>query len=427
MKAIFTIVTKNYLPLATILGDSIRKLHKEIPFYIFIADEINEEFKELTPPYPIIELDKLKIDNIQEMTFKYNVTEFCTAVKPYCFEYLFEAGYEKIIYLDPDIYVFSSLENIFSKLDSYAFVLTPHLTKPEVIYTGILPEGGFLNNGTFNLGFLALSNVSPVPDFLPWWKERLNDKCYVDLVDGYFTDQKWIDFVPTLFSNFYVLKSPAYNLAIWNLHEREVMEDEGIFKTKHRGNNFDNWEEIVFVHFSSFSFGNNSDKTRFFPLPLNRYIDFEFVAEFYRKQLMQSEFSSFQKRFKYSYQFFSNGIPVLKFHRRFFRRMISVGYKFNSPFDVNDRFYKALKRQKLVYSNIENISAKDTEEIDEKVKVLNRFFSIFRHIVGIKRYALFCRLATRYFRYENQVFLLNDAIDGPRIGFLNDVELNKNA
>ena len=36
-----------------------------------------------------------------------------------------------------------------------------------------------------------------------------------------FTDQRWIDFVPSLFDHF-ILKDPTYNVAYWNLHERDA-------------------------------------------------------------------------------------------------------------------------------------------------------------------------------------------------------------
>ena len=36
-----------------------------------------------------------------------------------------------------------------------------------------------------------------------------------------FTDQRWIDFVPSFFDH-HILKDPGYNVAYWNLHGREV-------------------------------------------------------------------------------------------------------------------------------------------------------------------------------------------------------------
>ena len=40
--AIFTIVAKNYIGLAQILGKSVKKHHSDVDFFIFVADETNQ-------------------------------------------------------------------------------------------------------------------------------------------------------------------------------------------------------------------------------------------------------------------------------------------------------------------------------------------------------------------------------------------------
>ena len=63
-----------------------------------------------------------------EMSFKYNLTEFCTSIKSMCFSYLFDQKkYEKGIFFDPDILIFNSLDFVFDSLTSYSIVLTPHV------------------------------------------------------------------------------------------------------------------------------------------------------------------------------------------------------------------------------------------------------------------------------------------------------------
>ena len=87
-RCVFTIVAKNYVGLANLLQKSLNAHVKDLDFFICVADELDES------DYPdnVIELkDKVDIDtNLwQEMSFKYNLTEFCTAVKPFAFKYLF--------------------------------------------------------------------------------------------------------------------------------------------------------------------------------------------------------------------------------------------------------------------------------------------------------------------------------------------------
>ena len=135
----FTICAKNYIGLAQVLEKSIKNNNPEIEFYIFVADEFEEE--QLLPNNVLIAREVLDIsdDEWNQMTFKYDLTEFCTSIKPTCFKYVFEeCKPDKCIYFDPDIFVFSSLDNIYEQLNNYSIILTPHITTLEINYSGSL-------------------------------------------------------------------------------------------------------------------------------------------------------------------------------------------------------------------------------------------------------------------------------------------------
>lgn len=107
------------------------------------------------------------------MTFKYDLTEFCTSIKPACFQWIFNKGYEYAIYMDPDIYVFSSLDIIYKKLSLYDIALTPQIAGIHTNYTGEHPEWAMNVNGIFNLGFCGMRNTEISQTVLAWWKLRL--------------------------------------------------------------------------------------------------------------------------------------------------------------------------------------------------------------------------------------------------------------
>ena len=99
-RSAFTIVAKNYIGLAKVLETSIRKHNSDIDFYIFVADELPSSFGEKMPDNVIESKNVLSYSDKEwvDMTFKYTLTEFCTAIKPSCFQYLFECkDYEKAI------------------------------------------------------------------------------------------------------------------------------------------------------------------------------------------------------------------------------------------------------------------------------------------------------------------------------------------
>lgn len=148
---------KNYVGLALVLEQSIKRYYNNLDFYIFVADELNNDE---TYPQNVIEskhiLD-IKDELWQNMSFKYNITEFCTSIKPAVFLHLINE-YEKVIYLDPDILFFNNIEAIYKLLDNNLIILTPHITQITEISCSDSPENTWLRSGIFNLGFCGLKN-----------------------------------------------------------------------------------------------------------------------------------------------------------------------------------------------------------------------------------------------------------------------------
>ena len=87
----FTIVAKNYIGLAQILEKSFLLYNQDVDFKIFVADELFD-VSENSLPNNVYEAKKI-LKNVPEeqwyeMAFKYNLTEFCTSIKPFIFSYL---------------------------------------------------------------------------------------------------------------------------------------------------------------------------------------------------------------------------------------------------------------------------------------------------------------------------------------------------
>ena len=80
----FTIVAKNYIGLAQILEKSIREYYNDLLFYIIVADEIDNELKKELSTNILVAKETLNItpETWENMSFKYNLTEFCTSIKP---------------------------------------------------------------------------------------------------------------------------------------------------------------------------------------------------------------------------------------------------------------------------------------------------------------------------------------------------------
>jgi glycosyltransferase involved in cell wall biosynthesis len=228
----FTICAKNRLPAAILCRNSFLKHNKDSDFVIFLADQSTNkcDIKLFQSAMPMIAVNELKSlpglfnsNKLEEMAYKYDVTEFCTSVKPFCIEYLMQIGYEKVLYFDPDIYFYNSVEPLFNWLLEYDCVLIPHITNP-------LPNDGFiptdkdiLSCGVYNLGFGGWANTEKTKEFLSWWQLHLKNECFHDTKNGMFVDQLWMNYAPC-FLHTYVCKWPGYNRAYWNLHEGSLDE-----------------------------------------------------------------------------------------------------------------------------------------------------------------------------------------------------------
>ncbi len=107
----FTIVARNYLAYAFVLGESVKTHHPEAEFAIFLMDDADGAFASEIEArgFRVLTPAQIAIADYPAFVFKYNVTEASTAVKPFVFQTLFAGGAERVIYLDPDIRCFRRL------------------------------------------------------------------------------------------------------------------------------------------------------------------------------------------------------------------------------------------------------------------------------------------------------------------------------
>ena len=184
------------------------------------------------------------VANFAAMCAYYDALELNTAVKPHAFRALLaEADVGSVVYLDPDTFVYRPLTEIGEGLARAPLVLTPHMTRP--LRGEANPNDHvILTSGSYNLGFMAVRNEPQIEALLDWWAEKLEFDCRVDFAAGLFTDQKWMDLAPGLVSDLALLRTPALNLAYWNLEGRELFKGA------------DGWrvdgESLGFFHFSGF-------------------------------------------------------------------------------------------------------------------------------------------------------------------------------
>ncbi len=207
--SVLTIVSKNYLPFARSLMRSVERHNPSYRRFVILSDAVDGCFDPASEPFTTILSSDLPIHENRWLFFKYSILELNTAIKPYALEHLANNyGASRIVYLDPDIKVYGSLERLLGQLDSSDILLAPHLLDP--IDDGFVPaELDILRAGAYNLGFIAVKTNSNTTRFLRWWQDKLLNHCYIDLDHGLFTDQRWMDLAAGMFPNVAIVRDPG--------------------------------------------------------------------------------------------------------------------------------------------------------------------------------------------------------------------------
>lgn len=230
MTLAFTICSVNYLAQARTLGDSLQQTNPDWQFVIGLVDDLKTANlpTHLLPAYPMLEVAALGIPDFAGMCARYDITELNTAVKPFFIDYFFRSSPrpDSVIYFDPDIIVFQPLTRLAASLETNSLVVTPHTIAPTPDWE-TPNEQHHLNTGIFNLGFIGLRNDPTARQFVAWWQKRLTYECRIDLCEGLFVDQQWVNFAPIYHDNVLIEKHKGYNVAYWNIHERLLAEQDG--------------------------------------------------------------------------------------------------------------------------------------------------------------------------------------------------------
>jgi glycosyltransferase involved in cell wall biosynthesis len=297
--AVFSIVSPNYRHYARVLMASLQRHHPEWERLVLLvggtegADRGEESFT-------TVPLDALPLPRPRQFCFRYNLLELNTAVKPWMFEHLFARGYDRVLYLDPDVFIYSPLVELDAASPEPFLTLTPHLTG-SISGDDHPSERSILLAGTYNLGFLAVSRQPPLDRFLGWWKEKLEYQCVIDTARGLFVDQKWMDLAPGLFPGVAILRHEGYNVAYWNLGQRTVAAGDGGPTV--------NGQPLRFFHFSGFDPALPDLVSKHGALKIAGAGDARELIDDYALALRAAGYESF-KSAPYAFEVFADGAAV---------------------------------------------------------------------------------------------------------------------
>lgn len=329
----FTSASFAYLDRVRVLAETLRRHQPEWRFWLCLVDQEPVGFSfdaRLEGLAGVVRVSELGLPDLRRQLFTHDVVEMCTAVKGAMLERLLSEGREKVVYLDPDIAVLGSLDEVERLLDEHEVLLTPHQVEPDDEPGAIRDnEMGSLKYGIYNLGFLAVSGRPEGRRFARWWRARLQEHCYDDVPNGIFTDQRWCDLAPALFRGVHVLRDPGYNVASWNLSRRPIsIRRDGTIRAA--------GSILRFFHFTKVGWIGE--------VMLERYaagaIEVFELLEWYRRRLAAHRVAGLPEDW-WAFGQFADGTRIERAQRRLYRDRPDLQGAFPDPFAAGPEAFAA--------------------------------------------------------------------------------------
>jgi hypothetical protein len=237
-----TTVSRRDLPRARVLADSLAAQHPGGRLHVLVTDDVEHAVDARKEPFDVGRPEDLPLPRLEyaRMAALYEPKDLVTAVKFWQIRQLLSTD-AVVLFLDSDIELFAPLDGIAELCAAHGSVVTPHSVEPIPLDGETPTELQIQRSGVFNTGFIGVSSAADA--FLEWMCARARRDCILDAEAGLWFDQRWFDFVP-LFFDAHIARERGYNVAYWNLHEREVAwAGEGYLA---------GGEPLVFFHFSGF-------------------------------------------------------------------------------------------------------------------------------------------------------------------------------
>jgi hypothetical protein len=395
-EAVLTICSVNYLAKAQLLLRSYKTHHTEHQLVLVIVDR-RTLVQTIDQDIEVIWAEDLGINQYKSFAFRYDVIEFNTNVKPTALKKLLHI-YQKVIYLDPDMLVYGPLTPVHSALQEASIVVTPHYITP--VLDGYKPDDlELLKFGSFNLGFIAVSQTKDAFDFLDWWESRCLNYGFYEPQSGLAVDQKWVEIAPCFFSSLSILRHPGINIAFWNLHERtlQLIGDRWVVNQA--------WP-VLLVHFSSFDCRHPEHIAE----KQSRWVtgsrpDFTALASIYAQDLLEEQ-KKFPTSTKYGWDYFDDGTRITPIMKKIYSALRESRFPtVDDPFAVDSAVYKFAHKSGLLSSSDRQPRRKNFRDLDNhknQIRFVLLFFRFLLKLIGPDRYGDLMRFLAYISSIRNQ-------------------------
>jgi len=223
-----TYFDKNYLSRGLVLCDSLKEHCERFELYVLCLDDFTLDFfQKNARNYP--EVKTLSLNEIEEYDKEFkeckknrSTIEYYFTLSPCLPLYLLKKyNLPHICSLDADMMFFSTPTPLFTYLENFSIVITPHKFSPEL--------KSLEKYGIYNVSFQIFKNDEVGIACLEKWRNQCIEWCfdYVDNENSRFADQRYLDDWPTRFPGVVVLQHKGAGLAPWNITNYHLRLDNG--------------------------------------------------------------------------------------------------------------------------------------------------------------------------------------------------------
>lgn len=246
MKHFCTLFNSAYQFHAHLLYKSLCKNEGEdnflIFFFCFDNDSINY-FQSLNfKNVKVVSLGELEshLPELKKAKTTRSAAEYFFTSTPAICKYVFEKFDEvdQLVYLDADLFFFSSTNGLFEEIGSASVSIIPHRFNKLNYVRNIY--------GYYNVGWISFKNDQiGIKCLNKWYNDNLK-WCYDKLRFKKYADQKYLNYWKKDFENIHIVKNIGANLAPWNVGNYKIrLIDNCVFV---------NNTQLVFYHYASLKY-----------------------------------------------------------------------------------------------------------------------------------------------------------------------------
>lgn len=266
-----TYFDKNYLPRGLALYSSLIKCSPSMKLWILCLDNYTKDTLDTLKLKGVTTIFLKEFEDKELLAAKKNrsLVEYYWTCTPSLILYVLKHSRDsKVVYLDADMYFFSSPASVFNELGNKSIYIVEHR----------FPKGQEIREkslGRFNVAFMIFFPQQESLKCLRHWRKQCLDWCYWKKEDGKLGDQMYLDEWPTLYKGLVISQNLGIDVAPWNVLQYKIIEKNRLVFIEN--------DRLICYHFHQFQILGD-DKFKYalgyrFPNVVKQYIYQPYIEE----------------------------------------------------------------------------------------------------------------------------------------------------